>query len=159
MQGTFGKCRTFGVELKGGQGRDVVASYRAMLRYPIAAILHIPCHFLTKVCNSPELCDTSPWYLFSHRHICAITHFATHRAIIVRYPPPSIQKQVPNYSAILSLQILRPVLGRADFSRIFIFEPPDFFRGLCRPMFSSFLWEKLPRKSRQNPPNFINRYS
>ena len=26
-----------------------------------------------------------PWYLVSHRHICAIPHFATYRAIIVRY--------------------------------------------------------------------------
>ena len=26
------------------------------------------------------------WYLVSHRHICAIPHFATYRAIIVRYP-------------------------------------------------------------------------
>ena len=27
-----------------------------------------------------------PWYLVSHRHICAIPHFATYLAIIVRYP-------------------------------------------------------------------------
>ena len=28
----------------------------------------------------------SPWCLVSHRHICAIPHCATYRAIIVRYP-------------------------------------------------------------------------
>ena len=27
-----------------------------------------------------------PWYLISQRHICAIPHFATYRATIVRYP-------------------------------------------------------------------------
>ena len=27
-----------------------------------------------------------PWYLVSEGHICAIPHFATYRAIIVRYP-------------------------------------------------------------------------
>ena len=27
-----------------------------------------------------------PWYLVSHRHTCAVPHFATYRAIIVRYP-------------------------------------------------------------------------
>ena len=27
-----------------------------------------------------------PWYLVLHRHICAIPHFATYRAIVVRYP-------------------------------------------------------------------------
>ena len=45
-----------------------------------------------------------PWYLVSHRHICAIPHFATYRAIIVRYPP---QKQARNNFAILSLQVSR----------------------------------------------------
>ena len=33
-----------------------------------------------------------PWYLVSHRHICAIPHFATYRAIIVRYPTKTSTK-------------------------------------------------------------------
>ena len=31
-------------------------------------------------------------YLVSHRHICAIPHFATYRAIIVKYPLKQTQK-------------------------------------------------------------------
>ena len=33
-------------------------------------------------------CDARPppWYLASHRHFCAIPHFATYRTIIVGYP-------------------------------------------------------------------------
>ena len=34
----------------------------------------------------PKWCDTPPWYLVSHRHISAIPHLATYRAIPVRYP-------------------------------------------------------------------------
>ena len=34
-----------------------------------------------------------PWYLVSHRHICAIPHFATYRAIIVRYPIKTSTKE------------------------------------------------------------------
>ena len=33
----------------------------------------------------PKRCDTPPLYLILHRHIRAISHFATCRAIIVRY--------------------------------------------------------------------------
>ena len=49
------------------------------------------------------------------------------------------------------------------FSRIFLFEPPDFFRGWCRRMFSPHVCGKeLPEKPsmkipRQNPPKFITR--
>ena len=44
-----------------------------------------------------------PWYLILHRHIRAIPHFATYRAIIVRYPI----KQTRESFAILSLQVSR----------------------------------------------------
>ena len=45
--------------------------------------------------------------------------------------------------------LLGPVLGRTDFSRIFIFGPPDFFRGFCRRIFSpQFCGKKCP----ENPP-------
>ena len=33
------------------------------------------------------------WHLVSHRHICAIPHFATYRAIIVRYPTKTSTKE------------------------------------------------------------------
>ena len=38
-------------------------------------------------------CDTPPGYLVLHRHICAIPHFATYRAIIVRYPIKTSTKE------------------------------------------------------------------
>ena len=34
-----------------------------------------------------------PWHLVSHRHICAIPHFATYRAIIGRYPTKTSTKE------------------------------------------------------------------
>ena len=63
----------------------LVAPYRAILRYyrcdtPYRAILFKGGE------HSPKVCDTPPWYLILHRHICAIPQFATYRAIIVRYP-------------------------------------------------------------------------
>ena len=63
----------------------LVAPYRAILRYyrcdtPYRAIL------FKEVSTPPKWCDTPPWELVSHRHISAIPHFATYRAIIVRYP-------------------------------------------------------------------------
>ena len=50
------------------------------LRYPISR------DTFWEVSTLPKWCDTPPWYLVSHRHICAIPHFATYRVIIVRYP-------------------------------------------------------------------------
>ena len=68
----------------------LVAPYRAILRY--------------------YRCDSSdtPYraILFKlHRHICAIPHFATYRAIIVRYPIRKNKHEM--VSAILSLQVSR----------------------------------------------------
>ena len=57
-----------------------------------------------EVSTPPKWRDTPPWYLVSHKHICAIPHFATYRAIIVRYP---IKKQAQKSFAILSLQASR----------------------------------------------------
>ena len=37
-----------------------------------------------------------PGYLVSHRHICAVPHFATYRAIIVRYPIKTSTKEFCN---------------------------------------------------------------
>ena len=44
-----------------------------------------------------------PWYLTLHRRICAIPHFATYRAIIVRHP----KKQARKNFQILPLQVSR----------------------------------------------------
>ena len=63
----------------------LVAPYRAILRYyhrdtPYRAILFKGCKQAHKMVRSPH-----PLALSLHRHICAIPHFATYRAIIVRY--------------------------------------------------------------------------
>ena len=47
-----------------------------------------------EVSSSPKWCDTPPWYLVSHRHICAIPHFATYCAVIVRYPTKTSTKEL-----------------------------------------------------------------
>ena len=65
---------------------------------------------------------------------------------------------------MLSGQILGPAFGRTDFSRIFIFEPPDFFADFLAGFFLLILWEKVPRKIlqenlRENPPKFIQQKS
>ena len=51
------------------------------LRYPIS--LHT---FLRGASTPPKRCDTLPLDLILDRHIRAISHFATYRTIIVRYP-------------------------------------------------------------------------
>ena len=63
----------------------------------IAAISHIARYFFREVSSSPKWCDTPPWCLVSHRHICAIPHFATYRAIIVRYPHKNKHERVLRY--------------------------------------------------------------
>ena len=51
---------------------------------------------------------------------------------------------------------LGPVLGSTDFLWIFIFEPPDFFRGFCSRICSPhFCGKKCAENPRQNPPTFI----
>ena len=58
------------------------------LRYPISRDT-----VFGEVSTPPKWCDTPPWYLVSHKHICAIPHFATYRAIIVRYPIKTSTKE------------------------------------------------------------------
>ena len=58
--------------------------------------------------------------------------------------------------------MLGSVFGRADFSRILCLGRRIFSRILSLDFFSSFLWEKVPRKilqenPRQNPPNLHNK--
>ena len=71
---------------------SLVAPYRAILRYyrcdtPYRAILFKGGE------HSPKMVRYPPWYLILHRHIRAIPHFATYRAIIVRYPIKTSTKQ------------------------------------------------------------------
>ena len=69
--------------------QSLMAPYRAILRYyrcDFPAISHIARYFLREVSTPPIMLRYPPWYLVSHKHICAIPHFATYRAIIVRYP-------------------------------------------------------------------------
>ena len=56
-------------------------------------IPHIARYFFREVSTPPKWCDIPPWYLVSHRHICAIPHCATYRAIIVRYPTKTSTKE------------------------------------------------------------------
>ena len=90
--------------------QHLVAPYRAILRYyrcdtPYRTIL------LREVSTPPKWCDTPPWYLILHRHICAIPHFATYRAIIVR--DPIKKKQARKSFAMLSLQVSRDMTSIA----------------------------------------------
>ena len=75
--------------LSGPISRDIAI---LSLRYPISRDT-----FLGEFSTPPKWCDTPPWYLVSHRHICAIPHFATYRAIIVRYPMKTSTKMVVRY--------------------------------------------------------------
>ena len=63
----------------------------------IAAVPHIARYFWREVCTPPKWCDTLSWHLVSHRHICAIPHYATYRAIIVRYPHKNKHERVLRY--------------------------------------------------------------
>ena len=51
--------------------------------------------------------------------------------------------------------LLGSVFGRTDFSRIFIFQPPDFFADFVAGLFLLVLWEKVPRKILQENPGKI----
>ena len=52
------------------------------LRYPISRAMPLQ---RERESIHPKSCDALICCLVSHRHICAIPHFATYRAIIVRY--------------------------------------------------------------------------
>ena len=81
-QGTFGKCRSLQKE-ENTVSRDTFQGRLAVLQ--IGAF-------------------PPPWYLVSHRHICAIPHFATYRAIIVRCPR---QTSTKNFCDTIAASIAR----------------------------------------------------
>ena len=80
-----------------------------------------------------------PWHLVSHRHTCAIPHFAKYRAIIVRYPIIISTKDQGQVSAEGILHLVNPNLG--SNSGIRIFEPrilgPNSGVEFFGPMFSN----------------------
>ena len=59
------------------------------LRYPISRDT-----FLGRLALPQNGAIPPSWYLILHRHICAIPHFATYRAIIVRYPVKTSMKEL-----------------------------------------------------------------
>ena len=78
-------------------GGVLVAPYGAIMRYyccdtPYRAILFRG----GGGWHPPKWCDTPLWYLFSHRYICAIPHFATSRAIIARHLIKTSTKEICN---------------------------------------------------------------
>ena len=77
------------------------AKLRRQIFYEACGSLVAPCHAILRYyrCDTPyrailfkgglhctRMVRYPPWHLVSHRHSCAIPHFATYRAIIVRYP-------------------------------------------------------------------------
>ena len=70
-----------------------------------------------------------------------------------------LQRSIPKTAAQLPFSIvtcLAKVFGRTDFSRNFIFGPPDFFRGFSRRIFSPhFCGKKWPEKSSRKIPGKI----
>ena len=73
-----------------GANRVAQGSHIARNCNTIAAIPHIARSFFRTVSSSPKWCDTA---LVSHRHICAIPHFATDRPISVRYPTKTSSRE------------------------------------------------------------------
>ena len=70
----------------------LVAPYRAILRYYRCDTPYRAIPFKGGK-RSPKMVRYPPWYLVSYRHICAIPHFATYRAVIVRYPTKTSTKE------------------------------------------------------------------
>ena len=70
----------------GCQSKGLVSTYHAILRYYCCDIPY--CAILWKGSqHPPKLCDTPPPLVLSFSQAyCAIPHFATYRAITVRYP-------------------------------------------------------------------------
>ena len=91
-------------------------------------------YFLREFSISPKRCDTPPWYLILHRHIYAIPHFATYRAIIVRYPTKTSTKYF--------CDTIATSIARYEKYRYWASKPPRIF-SLCRTL-------KIPGTERKN---------
>ena len=80
-------------------------------------------------------------------YICIYIYIYTYIAIIQGAARRAFPRNVDHF--------LGSDFGRTDFSRIFIFGPPDFSRILSPDFFSSFLWKKCPEKSSRKIPGKI----
>ena len=81
----LGPILVFSLVLSGPISRDTAI---LSLRYPISRDT-----FLDRLALPQNGAIPPPWYLVSDKHICAIPHFATYRAIIVRYPIKTSTKE------------------------------------------------------------------
>ena len=88
---------------------SLVAPFPATLRYYRCDTPYRAIHFFRDLRTPPKWCDAPPWVLSftGITQICVIPHFATYRAIIVRYSIKNKKKQARNSFAILSLQASR----------------------------------------------------
>ena len=73
-------------------------------------------------------------------------------ASVIFYLDNACMAQWTRTSCSAKTILLGSVFGRTDFSRIFIFGPPDFFVDFVAGFFSSFSREKVPRKILQENP-------
>ena len=134
-------------------GFNLVAPYRAILRYyrcdtPYRAIL-----FKGGWRPPAEWCDTPPSYLFSHRHICAISHFATYRAIIAQYPTKTSAKEFCDTIAASIARYEKYRYWASKFWRNFSPQTPKPWKTLHAVNFtkisrriSRHLWQRKTKK-------------
>ena len=83
---------------------------------------------------------------------------------MVRFPPPKSHDTFCPPPPLRIPKRLGSDFGRTDFSRIFIFGPPDFFADFLAGFFLLIFVGKVPRKilqenPRENPPKFIQQKS
>ena len=150
-----------------------MAPYRAILRYyrcdtPYRAML------FKGGLHSPKMVRYPPplWYLIFHRHICAIPHFATYRARIVRYPIETSRaaKRGVSKGGVSRSGLVLPFLSFLGLSRFFqdfpdlLGEGPGIFPirpfSFSRPIKSTYEEQSrkgprhnldLSRKKRETP--------
>ena len=132
--GGFVSQESRGVEEQGGCLRGFFFGGGGLYCDTIAAIPHIGDTFSGRLALPQNGAIPSPWFLVSHRHICAIPHFATYRAIIVRYPTKTGTKE---FCDTIVASIARYAKYRYWASKLVPFVIQVLFSGL--PSFDSFL--------------------
>ena len=115
----------------------------------IAAIPHIGRYLLKEVGTRPKWCDTPPWRLVSQRHICAIPHFATYRARIVRYPIKTSTKVLCDTIAtsIARYEKYRCWAYKSLLCRRLKCNSPFFWMGFCSESLRYLLESIVPQGS------------
>ena len=137
-------------DLSGPISRDTAI---LSLRYPISRDT-----FSRRLAAPPKWCDTPAWYLVSHRHICAIPHFATYRAIIVRYPAKTSTKEFCDTIAasIARYEKYRYWASKRKTGKTnFLAGCPGTFAGTCRGRPTS----PMEEGRRPPPPRVKTRFS